>query len=119
MVMTSRTERVSAAFVRITDTLVADHEVPDLLHALVDSTVDLLGRSAACLVLADPQGRLRVVASTSEGSRVVIEQAKGAIAYMSRVSAEEAFGRLRSYARSNNQSLEKTALQVTNRTLRL
>lgn len=53
------------------------------------------------------------------GSRVVIEQAKGAIAYMSRVSAEEAFGRLRSYARSNNQSLEKTALQVTNRTLRL
>lgn len=62
MVMTSRAERVSAAFVRITDTLVADHEVPDLLQALVDSTVDLLGCSAACLVLADPQGRLRVVA---------------------------------------------------------
>lgn len=237
MVTTSRAERVSAAFVKITDTLVADYDVLDLLHALVEAAVDLLDAAAAGLLLADPHGELQLLASTSErsqlvellqlqagsgpcvesystgtlvvvkditalsgkwpefqaaalsqgfrsvhalpmrvygrtigamglfgekpgalsredtaigqalvdvatisilqertiresalvneqlqralNSRVLIEQAKGVIAYTSRVSMEEAFRRLRSHARSNNQSLHDTAARVIDRALRL
>jgi GAF domain-containing protein len=237
MVSTSRAERVSAAFVRITDTLVADYDVLELLHALVESAVDLLDASAAGLLLADPHGHLQVVASTSErsqlveilqlragtgpcvecyqtgkpvvvedieamggewpefraaaisqgfrsvqavpmrvrgttigamglfgdnpgaltpedsaigqaladvatisilqertiresalvneqlqsalNSRVLIEQAKGVIAYTAGVDMEEAFRRLRSHARSNNRSLPETATAVINGVLRL
>lgn len=68
---TSRAERVSAAFVKLTGALVADYEVLDLLYALVEASVDLLGASAAALVLADPHGELQVVASTSEESQLV------------------------------------------------
>ena len=71
MVTTSRAERVSAAFVRITDTLVADYDVLDLLHALVEVSVDLLDATAAGLLLADPHGELQVLASTSERSQLV------------------------------------------------
>lgn len=237
MVTKSRAERVSAAFVRITDTLVADYDVLDLLHALVEATVDLLDAAAAGLLLADPHGELQLLASTSErsqlveilqlragsgpcvesystgtlvvvediaaltghwpefqtaalsqgfrsvhalpmrvhgrtigamglfgenpgglseedvaigqalvdvatisilqertiresaivneqlqralNSRVLIEQAKGVIAYTSRVDMDEAFKRLRSFARSNNQTLNDTATQVIEQTLRL
>jgi GAF domain-containing protein len=237
MVTKSRAERVSAAFVRITDTLVADYDVLDLLHALVEAAVDLLDAADAGLLLADPHGELQLLASTSErsqlveilqlkagsgpcvesyrtgtpvavadiaamtgrwpefkaaalsqgfssvhalpmrvsgrtigamglfgdkpgslssedaaigqalvdvatisilqernireselvneqlqralNSRVLIEQAKGVIAYTSQVSMEEAFRRLRSYARSNNQSLHDTATLVIDRALSL
>lgn len=52
-------------------------------------------------------------------SRVLIEQAKGVIAYTSQVNMDEAFSRLRSFARSHNQTLNETAAQVINRALRL
>ncbi|TSE15987.1 GAF and ANTAR domain-containing protein [Arthrobacter sp. KBS0703] len=68
---TSRAERVSAAFVRITNTLVADYDVLDWLHALVEAAVDLLDAAAAGLLLADPHGQLQVLASTSELSQLV------------------------------------------------
>ncbi|WP_028279884.1 GAF and ANTAR domain-containing protein [Arthrobacter sp. H5] len=71
MVTTSRAERVSAAFVKLTDTLVADYDVLDLLHTLVEETVGLLDAAAAGLLLVDPQGELQVVASTSEESQLV------------------------------------------------
>ncbi|MGO4650855.1 GAF and ANTAR domain-containing protein [Arthrobacter sp. 2RAF22] len=237
MVTTSRAERVSAAFVKITNTLVADYDVLDLLHALVEASVDLLDAAAAGLLLADPHGELQVLASTSErsqlveilqlqagsgpcvecyrtgtpvvvediasltgqwdefraaalsqgfrsvhavpmrvqgrtigamglfgersgaltpedvaigqaladvatigilqertiresavvneqlqralNSRVLIEQAKGVIANTAGVNMEEAFGRLRSFARANNQNLHDTAARVINRTLTL
>lgn len=237
MVTTSRAERVSAAFVRITDTLVADYDVLDLLHALVEASVDLLDAAAAGLLLADPHGALQVLASTSErsqlveilqleagsgpcvesyrtgtpvvvedirslsgrwpefqaaalsqgfrsvhavpmrvhgktigamglfgehpgalsredsaigqaladvatisilqertlresalvneqlqralNSRVLIEQAKGVIAYTAGVDMEEAFRRLRTFARANNKTLHDTASQVIDRTLSL
>lgn len=237
MVTTSRAERVSAAFVKLTDTLVADYDVLDLLHALVEVSVDLLDAAAAGLLLADPHGELQVLASTSErsqlveilqlragagpcvecyqtgklvavedigalnekwlefqtaalsqgfrsvhavplrvhgktigamglfgehpgaltredcaigqaladvatisilqertvrestlvneqlqralNSRVLIEQAKGVIAYTAGVNMEEAFRRLRVFAHANNQSLHDTATNVINRTLSL
>ncbi|HEY3572845.1 MAG TPA: GAF and ANTAR domain-containing protein [Arthrobacter sp.] len=237
MVTASRAQRVSAAFVRLTDTLVADYDVLDLLHALVEASVDLLDAAAAGLLLADPHGELQVVASTSErsqlveilqlragsgpcvecyltgtviavddieslgarwpdfreaalsqgfrsvhavpmrvhgktigamglfgelpgaltpediaigqaladvatisilqertiresalvneqlqralNSRVLIEQAKGVISHTAGVDMEEAFKRLRTYARENSQNLHDTATQIINRTLRL
>lgn len=69
--MTTRAERVSVAFVKITDTLVDDYDVVDLLHILVEESVALLDVAAAGLLLADPSGELQVVASTSEESRLV------------------------------------------------
>lgn len=71
MAMMSRAGRVSAAFVKITNTLVADYDVFDLLHTLVDETVGILDAAAAGLVLVDPGGELQVMASTSEESQLV------------------------------------------------
>lgn len=69
--MISRAGRVSAAFVKIADTLVADYDVFDLLHTLVDESVGILDAAAAGLVLVDPDGDLQVMASTSEESQLV------------------------------------------------
>ncbi|WP_131684805.1 ANTAR domain-containing protein [Pseudarthrobacter sp. YALA5] len=71
MGISTRAERVSVAFVKITDTLVADYDVVDLLHTLVEESVGLLDVAAAGLLLADSSGELQVVASTSEESRLV------------------------------------------------
>ena len=71
MATTTRAERVSTAFVKLTDTLVADYDVLDLLHTLVEESVGLLDVAAAGLVLADPSGELQVLASTSEQSQLV------------------------------------------------
>jgi GAF domain-containing protein len=71
MAMMSRAGRVSAAFVRIADTLVGDYDVFDLLHTLVDESVGILDAAAAGLVLVDPGGDLQVMASTSEESQLV------------------------------------------------
>ncbi|MHA7304934.1 ANTAR domain-containing protein [Arthrobacter sp. TMN-49] len=71
MAILSRARRVSAAFVKIADTLVADYDVVDLLHTLVDESVALLDATAAGLLLVDPGGDLQVMASTSEKSQLV------------------------------------------------
>lgn len=52
-------------------------------------------------------------------SRVLIEQAKGVIAQSSSVDMNEAFTRLRAYARSHNKALHATAENVVNRQLTL
>lgn len=71
MVTTTRAERVSAAFVKIADTLVDDYDVLDLLHTLVEESAGILGTSAAGLLLVDHYGELQVLASTSEESQLV------------------------------------------------
>jgi len=71
MATTGRAVRVSAAFVKIADTLVADYDVFDLLHTLVDESVGILDAAAAGLVLVDQAGELQVMASTSEESQLV------------------------------------------------
>lgn len=57
--------------VELTDTLVDDFDVVELLTLLTDRCVELLGVSAAGLMLVTPNGELRVVASSSEAMRVV------------------------------------------------
>lgn len=46
-------------------------------------------------------------------SRIVIEQAKGAIAQARGVSVDEAFGLIRDYCRSNNVRLGEVARTIT------
>ncbi|MHB8680930.1 MAG: ANTAR domain-containing protein [Acidimicrobiales bacterium] len=53
------------------DTLVDDFDVVDLLTGLGERCVQLLGISAAGVMLASPGGELRLVASSSEAMRVV------------------------------------------------
>jgi AmiR/NasT family two-component response regulator len=50
-------------------------------------------------------------------SRVTIEQAKGALSERLGVSVEEAFDRLRAYARSGSRRLSEVAHQVVHRDL--
>jgi GAF domain-containing protein len=52
-------------------------------------------------------------------SRVIIEQAKGVIAYTKAVDMGEAFNILRAYARSHNRGLRETAERVVNRSVNL
>jgi transcriptional regulator with GAF, ATPase, and Fis domain len=62
---------LSATFVELTDTMVADFDVIDFLHVLTDRTVQLLDVAAAGLLLADPRGELRVVAASSDAARLL------------------------------------------------
>ncbi|MHA7210062.1 GAF and ANTAR domain-containing protein [Arthrobacter sp. MDT1-65] len=80
MESTTRASQVSAAFVRIAQTLVTDYDVLDLAQTLVEECVDLLDASAAGLMLAGPDGVLQVLASTSEETYVieVLQQESGA-----------------------------------------
>jgi len=50
---------------------------------------------------------------------VLIEQAKGVVAYTHHSNMEEAFAVLRSHARNNSLSLVEVAESVVNRTLTL
>jgi len=62
----SREHRITAAFVTVADTLIADYDIIDLLHTLVVACTDVLDVDAAGLFLADDHGVLQLLASTSE-----------------------------------------------------
>jgi GAF domain-containing protein len=67
----SRETRASAAFVALTDTLVADFDIIDLLHTLIDACIDLLDADAGGLLLSDSGGNLQLMASSVEDIDVV------------------------------------------------
>ncbi|MGI8648388.1 MAG: transcriptional regulator [Acidimicrobiales bacterium] len=69
--MAIREGRVAQAFVELADTLVDDYDVADLLHTLAEQCVRLLDAAAAGLLLADQRGSLQVLASSSEGARLL------------------------------------------------
>ena len=66
-----REQMLAAAFVEVADTLVADFDVVDFLHGLADRCVQLLEVDAAGLMLADQRGALKVIASSTEQTRLV------------------------------------------------
>jgi transcriptional regulator with GAF, ATPase, and Fis domain len=57
--------------VELADNLVDDFDVVELLSLLAGRCVEVLGVSAAGVMLASPEGDLRVVASSSEAMRVL------------------------------------------------
>jgi GAF domain-containing protein len=63
--------RLADVFVEMADTLVDDFDVIDFMHALAERCVQLLGVSAAGLLLTDQQGALQVVAASSERTRLL------------------------------------------------
>jgi len=71
MVTKTREGQLVATFVTLADTLVADYDIVDLLHTLVEKCAALLEASAAGIILSAGDGELEVVASTNERSRLV------------------------------------------------
>ncbi len=69
--MTTRQTLLGETMVTLADNLVADFDVIDLLTTLADRCVAILGVSAAGLMLAGPDGTLRVIASSSEQMRLL------------------------------------------------
>ena len=67
----ARESDIVQSLVEMADTLVDDYDVVDLLTLLTDRCVQLLGVAAAGVMLASPEGELRLVASSSEAMRVL------------------------------------------------
>ena len=67
----ARESLLARTFVELADTLVTDFDVVELLTVLADRCVDLLDVGAAGIMLAAPDGDLRVMASSSEAMRVL------------------------------------------------
>jgi len=71
MTTVTRESKLSAAFVKLADTLVTEFDVIDLLHLLVGQCTDILDTQAGGIMLADPTGQLQLAASTSEEAELV------------------------------------------------
>lgn len=67
----TREIQLSAAFVKLADTLITDFDVVDLLHWLVEECTEILDTQAGALLLVDPAGDLQLIASTSEEAELV------------------------------------------------
>jgi GAF domain-containing protein len=67
----SRLRTVSRTFVSLADTLVADFDVADFLNKLTEHCIDLLGVSAAGVILADADGGLHVAATSSQQAELL------------------------------------------------
>lgn len=67
---------LARTLVELADTLVADFDVVELLTLLTDRCVEVLQVDAAGLMLAAPDGNLRVMASSSDTMRLLELQAQ-------------------------------------------
>jgi transcriptional regulator with GAF, ATPase, and Fis domain len=63
--------QLAAAFVELADTLVDDFDVMDFLHRVTVRCAEVLGVSAAGVLLTDQRGALRVVAASTEQTRLL------------------------------------------------
>jgi transcriptional regulator with GAF, ATPase, and Fis domain len=66
-----RESALSAAFIDIADTMVADYDLIEVAHRLCRHCVNLLDVAAAGLLLADGKGKLGVLASSNEQARLI------------------------------------------------
>ena len=67
----TRETSLARTLVELADSLVDDFDVVELLTVLADRCVDVLDVDAAGLMLAGPDGELRVMASSSEAMRML------------------------------------------------
>jgi hypothetical protein len=67
----SREQRVTAAFVGLSDTLADDFDIVDYLCVLAGHCVELLPVTAAGVLLADRTGQLRAMAASDEAARLL------------------------------------------------
>jgi GAF domain-containing protein len=67
----TRESRLLETFVTLTDSLVADYDVLDVLQTLVDRAVELFDAAAGAIHLRGNDGALTVAASTSERSSFI------------------------------------------------
>ena len=63
--------RLSQVFVELADTLVADFDVVEFMGGLCVHCVEVLDADEAGVMLADPQGTLKAVASSSERAHLL------------------------------------------------
>ena len=69
--MQDREEWLADTLVGLADTLTSDFDVIEFLSTLSERLVELLDAAEVGLVLADPRGRLRVMASSTERMRML------------------------------------------------
>lgn len=62
---------LAAALVELADTLVADFDMVEFLQLLAGRCVEVFGAVEAGLMLADPAGTLRYMASSSERAKIL------------------------------------------------
>src|SRR5512142_1252787 len=67
----SREASLARAFVRLADTLASDFDIVDFLQGLSTDAVEILEAEAAGVMLADPRGGLRLIASSDERMRLL------------------------------------------------
>jgi GAF domain-containing protein len=63
------TARLASVFVEVADTLVDEFDVIDFLHLVTDRAGELVGSSAAGLLLADQSGTLQFMAASTEQAK--------------------------------------------------
>ncbi|MFC9973882.1 GAF and ANTAR domain-containing protein [Spirillospora sp. NPDC127200] len=64
-------QQVTAAFVALADTLVTGFDIIEFLQQMAELSVDLLGVDAAGILVTDQHGSLRVMAASSEQTRLL------------------------------------------------
>lgn len=69
--MQEREEWLAATLVSLADTLITDFDIVEFLSSLAERIVELLDAAEVGLVLADFQGHLRVMASSTERMRLL------------------------------------------------
>jgi GAF domain-containing protein len=62
---------LARVFVRLADTLVEEFDVVEFLQSLSADSVEILSAEAAGVMLADPRGGLRLIASSEERMRIL------------------------------------------------
>src|SRR4051812_20625594 len=67
----ARQQDLLAAFIEFADTIVDEYDVVEFLHRLAARCVELVDASEAGIMLADGDGSLRYVASSSERMRLI------------------------------------------------